>query len=326
MHPKEELIKNGICTQEELQRLIEKFSISKANDIKNTKNYPIYEFSNEQIFLLSTPHHFLETIWQLFVENIENEEKSKKSDTFNTQRKNYTENLLEKIVRKAFPQGKIWKNLLYPFNPRNPKDKAELDLLLIYKKTALIFEVKAGRHFRPEDKYKFHKDRVKETLIDSYKQAKRFRDFLENTEKSRISQILKINKKSIEIKKVFLCCVTLDHLANFGFNTENLDLKEITYPPKDNPLTISIDDLEIILDNCNKPEIFISYLEQRKQVLQVLIEKSLKAIDELDPFGYFLDEGKLVKKNFSGLRYISNFSGPKFDEKYLNLYLSKNNT
>ena len=160
------------------------------------------------------------------------------------------------------PNENIKKNTEYPLEAGGKKN-AEVDLVIIHGETALIFEAKSNRIFRPlfEKGHKdyFNKGRIRDIIKAPIEQANRFRAYFEKTPRSEISK--KLNVDCLSIKNYYLIGVTLDPMANFNFNVECINDEIQEFADAIDFTILSIDDLEVIIDHCQTPEDFIDYLK-----------------------------------------------------------------
>lgn len=316
------------CTEQEWQLLIEKLAITEEKrlnniqDINDIRHCPIYALSNEYILLMPV-HHLLEVVWEVFQIGIEKDEHWSASENFqqyNRARNDYLENSLDKFLKKIFPKEIVKKNIAYSHPDINKVGKPELDALVIWGDVALIFEAKAVRHFRPapaerQGRNYFYSGYLQDSLVGSFNQANRFKKFFEETERSEVSKILKIDCSLV--KQFYLFSITLEPLANFGFNIELLKEQSDLFLEREYPITISIDDLEVILDHCKAPDIFVDYIIKRSQ-----LERSPQVFvsDELDLFAYYLKYNLLPACIKGASNYCSGYSYV-FDEFYFKKYL-----
>lgn len=205
------------------------------------------------------------------------------------------------ILLAKLTNGKLYPRLKYP------KDN-EIDGIIVLKDLVFLIEVK-GKKKRVvagvNDVLKLTKEDFKAHINEAYEQTIRAFKYIQSKEvefkdeKGTIA--LKLRKDYI--KKVYLINVCVDNFSKLA-----LDINLVkSWDPQifkggQNPWVVNIYDLIIISDMLeNQSEAFISYLDQR---IEVAANYDLKAVDEIDFLGYFLEHGNLNKE--ANLKILKN--------------------
>jgi hypothetical protein len=170
----------------------------------------------------------------------------------------------------------------------------ELDGLLIVDRYAITIEVKAGGLTEPARRAA--PDRLRRDLEDliasAHHQARRARDALLTPETQfRDHKGSRVNIEASRIEAVLPLTITLEelgvspvvwHLARTGF----LDSGE------EHPTTMSLYDLELVVDLFDRPSILLHYLARRQTFNQI---GGMVAIEEADLVMYYLTQGLYVE-------------------------------
>ena len=309
------------CTETEWQNITERFALTKdklANikSIKDIRQYPLYLLSSQRIIVLHQTH-FLEVIWEFFQVGIE---KNPKYEEYQKERSTYLEDRIARVIGTRFPSESFKTKVSYPDPDKNKKQPPEVDMLLVWGDTLLVFEAKSKRHFKPHPSEKgenyFYEGSLRDTLGHSFQQGKRFKKFIEKTDPVEVCKRLGIDVS--QVKHVVLLSITLENLANFGYNTSLLP-QVLALSNKGDYVPLSIDDLEIILERAPTKEKFMDYLLRRAKMRDS--DKGNMG-DEVDVFLFYLKEGKLPnggdKVTYSSLsRELDCY----YENKYLNSHL-----
>lgn len=217
---------------------------------------------------------------------------SSQRDSYFETRGKWLQDKTDQILRMYFGSDAII------YNEFKVRGKAH-DILLLYKKNlALIIENKANKEVQfsgiPNviNIYKQYFSRFKKSIQEGYEQCWRLKDLFYFENEFEITD-LKNNPlskiKSNKYSNVFSIIITLDKFRNPQINTSEL----ITLNENDNyfPLSMSIDDFEILLLTLKKQKIgigsFINFLNLRQQ-----LQGRLDSNDELEIWGAFMNKKK----------------------------------
>ncbi|MDE1818707.1 MAG: NERD domain-containing protein [Thaumarchaeota archaeon] len=199
----------------------------------------------------------------------------------------FVEEKVSSYLSRIFPEKHILQNLVYQHDGK----RYEIDTMVYYDNKLILFESKSG-HITNEAKrgsIKELKSSLYKITEHAYKQGKRVREYVQNTdfpifrdEKNR--QILQIQK---DHKIDFLVVnVTLEGLAVLATNLTKLralDLFDEEYP-----WSVSVFHLDTITQLIPSPSIFIHYIEQR---LFTQDREVFFTLDEMTLLGLYLDVG-----------------------------------
>jgi len=194
---------------------------------------------------------------------------------------------------KSLTNGDLYSRLSYP------KDN-EIDAIIVLRDLVLLIEVK-GKKKRiiagVNDVLELTKEDFRAHINEAFEQTKRALRYIQSKEevefKDKEGKVsLKLRRDSI--KKAYLINVCVENFSKLA-----LDINLVkSWDPElfkgdQNPWVVSVYDLMIINDIlAGQSEDFIDYLDQR---IEVSRKYELKAIDEIDFFGYFLEHGSLSK-------------------------------
>lgn len=233
----------------------------------------------------------------------------------------HREKSLEKKVAEIFESFFPSKGTFF-YKNYFVEDNHEQDLLIIYKGTAIIIEIKASKLREPfrdlVKAIKRLKDDFKDSIQYGFDQCKRIEDYFFGTELFDIKDekrklLYKVNP--IRIHSVYSIVVTLER---FGSLQTDLSLMLNKHEAVDYPWSVYVDDLETFLSamkqNINNPiGKFLNFLKLRKD-----LHGKIYAIDELDVCASYLqnpEKFKRLKENKKFLRF-SPYEQRDFDKLY----------
>lgn len=278
-----------------LKRLSQVFGYRNPN-FKNTFQNPfsapwdyntLYErpiiFYDDKYFI-PLPAIFPTVLFNSFHYDLWNDENYR--EKYNKERGRWLEKRTAAAFEKIFPKDKIIINSKYP----NGEEIA--DVLVFHdrkifivqcKSKKLTFEAKIGKDFSKL------KDDLKKSIIDSFNQAIKAREYLNKNYSPKI--LASINRNiTIDMKQVsevFLVSVTLGQYSNITTRLANINPSLKLFSENEYPWAISIHDLEVITELIDSPSIFIHYATNRLQIEQLNFE--LHA-DEIDLLNFYFDQ------------------------------------
>ncbi len=221
-------------------------------------------------------------------------EDSEHKARFYKNRDNKSEDKTLEIFKKLFKDSATYYTSVF----ENDKSQNEHDILIKYKETLFIVEVKASKvkaPFRDPDKaYNRIKRDFKSDggIQKGYDQGLNLKNLiLQNQETvlydSKGNELVKIEKENIN--KIFIIVVTAEDLGILSTN-----LSYLLEKPEEEPYAwaCNLYDLETALDGIIYKQgtisTFIQYLQEREEY-----HENLVASDELEILGYFLENGSL---------------------------------
>ncbi|MGD6959766.1 hypothetical protein ACQCWA_19460 [Rossellomorea aquimaris] len=249
-------------------------------------------------------------------------EASKHREKFYKNRDNQTEKKTLAIFKKFFKNKANYYTSVY----ENEKSENEHDLLIQYRDTLFITEVKASKMkepFRDPDKSytRIKRDFNSDGGIQKgYDQGLNLKNLILENEvttlfDSKGNEIVKLSSK--EIKKIFIVVVTAE---NFGILSSNLSylLKKPEEEPY--PWACYIHDLETALDGIEyingTAKTFIQYLYEREE-----FHENFSALDELEILGCFLENRGFKSLDISDSKVID--IDPDFSSFFDEIYYEK---
>ena len=245
---------------------------------------PFIQLENEHYFCVLTgliPGFFLNSLEQNYIKGTSLENKFEKAKSL------YLEDRVVALFQKKFPGVKLAANSEW----RDDKENGENDLLFIQDQVAFIVEMKAGKVSPSglrgsELRMKTH---LNDLIIESSHQANRFEAYLR-----KYPTIHRFSCKSGEnfvdarsIKEFIKIGVTFDFLGIASSNLKDFEAsswnkEKVTLNP-----TISIHDLEAVLDVLAEPAYILHYFSRRH-----ILEKRFDYLGtELDLLTFYLDSG-----------------------------------
>lgn len=209
------------------------------------------------------------------------------------QRDSFVEEKVETLFKDFFgKQASIYSNYSIDNN------KSEQDILILYKNTAIIIEVKAGSYRAPmrdpEKAYKKLESDFKKIIQNAYNQTLRVKDafyeneslIVRNEKKQKLDEFSTVKFRG----NLYSIIVSLERFGHIQSNLENM-LK--IDKNDDFPWAVSLDDLETFLLTLNKSkkrnkiQAFLQYVKIRENY-----HGHLLCSDELELCGLYLKRPK----------------------------------
>lgn len=279
---------------------------------------PIWRKSNEILFVPL----YKQVIHAIQIQLTSLLEDSEHKARFYKNRDNKTEDKTLGIFKKIFKDSASYYTSVF----ENDKSQNEHDLLIKYRETVFIVEVKASKvkePFRDPDKaYKRIKRDFKSDggIQKGYDQGLNLKNLiLENKETilydSKGNELVKLEKD--KIKQIFIIVVTAEDMGILSTN-----LSYLLEKPEEEPYAwaCNLYDLETALDGIIYTQgtisTFIQYLQEREEYHEYLI-----ASDELEILGYFLENGSLQSLNASKDKMVG--FDPDFSTVFDDIYFEK---
>ena len=248
---------------------------------------PLYVLPDGRVLLLDISNA-LDALWEAF------EDAARRDNTFFSSRYakakgDWLEGKVADRLRGVFPNNSVYKGLTYP-DPEKPTGaEAELDLAVRWGPFLVLVEAKA-KQFRVASQYgdlgRLRSD-IKANVEDAYYQARRAITYIDSVEQATFTEKntgrnLTFNKH--DLHRVYLLTVSQHHLAGLANQFALLGALNL-FKENEYPVSMSVSALELILETCEAPEIFLHYLERR-----IALQKTLPQMraDELDLFGAYL--------------------------------------
>ena len=252
----------------------------------DVRERPLFVLQDKRVVLVDISHG-LDTLWDAF-------EGIAKTDQvfFERYQKRKAEWLEDRVIAhlsKVFPSHCIYQNLTYPDPDKHDGSSTELDAAVLWGPFLVLVEAKASQ-FRLQSQLKdigkLWLD-LKANITDAFQQARRAAKYIDSEAIPTFTE--SSSGRRLEVKKDRLCrtyliTVSLHHLAGLATKLsllENLGL----FGDHEYPLSISIADLDTVVQFCDGPDVFLHYIEKRLATQKESLD--IQA-DELDLLGAYL--------------------------------------
>ena len=302
-------------------------NISSIKDLKNLQDRPVYFVSKDRLFITQVTI-LLDAIFAHYDEYLRNSKSlnNQYGQTVST----WMEDSIHSFMLKFFPEECVLKNACF-FDQSTPSSNRETDCLIKWGPIVIVLEAKGKKVDR--DKIRLSKpglrNLLRKNIEDSFSQSNKVIKALETGKVVKFKE--KHSNKTISIDgnkviRIMSISVTLQHL--YGICTQLAVTQRINLF-KDNtfPWSVSIDDLEVITESLETPEVFLYYIERRTAHQGMGI--SLSA-DELDLLGHYMDnrlhpshyeQREEILKNTNSNNMISITGGEeRFDNYYTSIW------
>lgn len=243
------------------------------SEIIEVRQCPLYVLLDQRVIIVDLPNT-LDALWEAF-EVIARADSKFWDGKYASKKGNWLEEKTIEHLERIFPKNNIFKSLSYPDSSKPGKATAELDIAIVWGPFLVLIEAKA-KQFRLEsqlgDVGKLRSD-IKKNVEEAFDQARRAADFIDNTATPEFTETATGRKLIIDkskIKRTFLLTVSLHNLA--GLATTLAIFQDIgLFRDSEYPFSVSIADLEFIVEFCDDPEVFLNYIEKRLEVQKLSI-------------------------------------------------------
>ncbi len=272
---------------------------------------PLIQLS-EDIYYCATPQVFFSFVFQILEELLADNADGQRECT--RRRAEFLEDEVTTLLRHAFPDSEHTPN----FRWRDNGVEYESDLVLKVDSYLLLVEAKSGSLTWPAlrgapDRVKRH---VEELLVEPARQSKRLADKLERARAGMVGDVGILQQLPFDVanvQKIIRLSVTLEDFATIQANVANL--KRTGWLDGDFAVspTLTLADLEIVLDILGSAPVMIHYLLRRAELEEHMAYKG----DELDLLGLYLDTAfNLGEAEFLGRDWMLVEMSHKIDEYY----------
>ena len=193
------------------------------------------------------------------------------------------------------------QGLFYTTIDRGVAIRTELDGLILFDDVLFLVEAKSGLFSRPArrgaaERVKKH---VQELVDDSYRQAKRAREFVGSVEQAdffdeRGNKVVSV--RGSDFRAMYLVNVTLDCEERILTHLNSLRACSLL-KGEDWPWTVFINDLRVISEILESPGEFLLYLDRRIRANDI---PQFAVFDELDYLMHFLRDGLFLEDVLHG--------------------------
>lgn len=198
---------------------------------------------------------------------------------------NTSERMVADIFRSLLPGCETYISNYYPIN-QSLKQMAENDLIVIYDKTLIIVEVKAGSfvYTSPITDFNAHIKSYKKLIEEADIQCQRTKEYLERSNICKIYNYDKSEKTEFDMSTfslIYMMSITVDNINEFAAKAEKLTFLNL----QSKAISIAIDDLMVYREYFDSPLIFLHFLKQRSLATQ---NHLIALNDELDHLGMYI--------------------------------------
>lgn len=281
-------------SQEEWEALIRLIGLTASNRATmragaEVRERPLLVLPDGTVVLMNIAHA-LDVLWERY-------DAAARSDAdlherYSRRKSAWLEQKVERCLLRLFPKSAVYRNLTYA-DPDKPAGRtAEMDAAVVWGPFLVLLEAKA-KQFRFEsqvgDVARLHSD-LKANLEDAFEQARRAVRHIESTstpvfKEKTGGRELAVSKSRID--RTYLIVVSLHQFA--GLATRLTALRPLNlFRDGEYPLAISLNDMEIICEHCQGPDIFLHYVQRRLEVQARAPQ--VAASEELDLFGAYLED------------------------------------
>lgn len=226
-------------------------------------------------------------------------------ERYSAQRATYLENTVESLVRKAFPDGHIYRGSQWRPSPTDPT-QYENDLLLVIDSTAIIFECKSHLVDAPARRGAEFRliDTLEDLVVSASDQAQRFAEFLKANRQAhefstRSGTVNRVN--TTRLVRFIPISITYENLGFVSANLKEAVAAGLIEPGHSLVPSICITDLETMFEVLDSQAQRIHYLARRAE-----IEKTMKYYgDEMDLLAFYVESGFNVGELEDGDTFIS---------------------
>ncbi len=285
-------------TEDEWNALIDMigFTSNKRKEVENVlelRNWPLFVLSNKR-FILADISNAFDVLWDRFEQIAKSD--SNFFDRYQRQRSKWLQAKSYDYLKKIFPEDCILQNLIYKDPEKDEDATAELDILISWGDILLIVELKSNQ-FRWESQIgdigRLKTD-LERNIGDSFSQAKRALLYINKNEEPKF--IEKDTQREFVFDKtkysrIYPLNISLHFLGGVANRKDILETLNII-SDKQFPFSISISELELLVEATQKPEVFLHYIERR---LAIQYEKPLFISDELDLIGAYLSSRLILE-------------------------------
>ena len=258
-----------------------------GKDFYVARRKPLIVLSDHRVLLPGLPNA-LDSLWE-GLESFARVDPSLYA-RFQQTKADWLEERAVEYLQRVFGEKAVYRNLSYP-DPDKPGEHAntELDVAVHWGPFLVLAEVKA-KQFRLEgqlgDVGRLRSD-LKANVDDAFQQARRARTYLASVAEAHFREVgtgRELCLRRDQLRRVYLVTVSLHLLGNAINRLANLRTLGLL-EEEDYPWAVSLADLDIITRFVEGPDVFLHYLERRREVEREIL---FPLNDEIDLFGAYL--------------------------------------
>jgi Nuclease-related domain len=263
-------------------------------------------------------------------------------DRYTKKRASWLENRTTAALKQVF-QNHVYSNVKYPDPDKLPGSETECDVIVLWDNYLVVVEVKSKAFYTESLDGQISTAQLQRGMAnnvgDAHEQAQRTLRYLESTHEAIFRESSTGHEFTVRLanlKGVYVLSVTHQNLRGMNYLLRNFQGKGM-FRNGNYPVSLSVDDLEIVTEFARLPEVFLKYLEVRAVLLKIPCPVTTT---ELDIFGLFIerkldlesievharseDAGNVIlfggQNRFDSIM-LSRLEGKKDDGISVNLYL-----
>ena len=249
------------------------------------------------------------------IENLLSKDKDVLSAYFERRGK-FLEERVAALFKETFVEAKVYQGNLW-IDPATG-EQFENDILVVIDCYAVVVEAKGGRVTGPARRGALPRlgRTVQELIQASSEQSQRFADFIASVKGEVIFNTKHSLKNIVDlsgVSRIVRLNVLLDDIAAIQSTAVELQKAGFISNSIKLPPTMTLADLEVVVDVLDSPAKFLHYLMRREE-----FEHNTDLIaDELDFLGFYLDTGfNIGELEFDGSRLVLSDWSQKIDDFY----------
>lgn len=279
-------------TLEEWEGLIDLIGMTKnrrgaMSEFVEVRTRPLFVLPDNRVLLVDISNA-LDALWESF-EQVAKTDQGFFSGQYQRERTKWLQQKTVDCLSRIFPLHHVYQNLTYPDPDKSDGSTTELDIAVHWGPFLILLEAKA-KQFRLEsqlgDIVRLRSD-IKANVEDAFAQARRAAKYIEQTDKPELIESSTGRRLIIprdRIRRMYLVTISQHLLA--GLATRLSMFKGLgLFRSEEYPLSISIADLETVMNFCDGADVLLHYIEKRLATQRELLEI---LADELDFFGAYL--------------------------------------
>jgi len=279
-------------TLEEWEGLIDLIGMTKnrreaMSEIVEVRTRPLFVLPDNRVLLVDISNA-LDALWESF-EQVAKMDQGFFSGQYQRERTKWLQQKTVDCLSRIFPLHHVYQNLTYPDSDKGDGSTTELDIAVHWGPFLILLEAKA-KQFRLESQLgdigRLRSD-IKANVEDAFAQARRAAKYIDQTNKPEFIEPSTGRRLIIpkdKIRRIYLVTISQHLLA--GLATRLSMFKDLgLFRSEEYPLSISIADLETVMNFCDGPDVLLHYIEKRLATQRELLEI---LADELDFFGAYL--------------------------------------
>lgn len=259
----------------------------RAADAVAARRRPLFVFADGRVMGASIPH-ILDCLWDAL--DAVARQDARFYDRFQAAKAAWLEERTVKCLTRVFGAPHVFKDLEYP-DPDRPETgaTAQLDAAVHWGPFLVLVEAKA-RQFRLEgqlgDVGRLRTD-LKTNVADAFDQALRARRYLTSVKDAHFRELSGgrvLRVRAQDLRRIYLVTVSLHDLGNAISRLAALRGLGL-FASAEYPWSVSLAVLDIITRFTEGPDVFLHYLERRREIEQGTL---FPFNDDLDFFGVYL--------------------------------------